>query len=77
MADKTPMEQLIDKIDLYDKNGGINMFTLKDVLQSYLKIETEYLSNLKLEKVEKVKEKKHRCPECGRYNSGTCNCWFS
>jgi len=44
---ETPMKQLIDKIDLYDKRGGINMFTLKIVLQSYLKIETQYLANLK------------------------------
>lgn len=45
--EKTPMCQLIDKIDLYDERGGINMPTLKAVLQSYLKLETEYLENIK------------------------------
>jgi hypothetical protein len=45
--EKTPMEQLIDKINLYDERGGINIFTLKSVLQSYLKLETEYLEKLK------------------------------
>jgi hypothetical protein len=47
MEEKTPMEQLIEKIELYDRRGGINMLTLKAVLQSYLKLETEYLKNIK------------------------------
>jgi hypothetical protein len=45
--EKTPMQLLIDKIDLYDKRGGINMFTLKAVLQSYLKLETEFIDKIK------------------------------
>lgn len=47
MIEKTPMQQLIDKIDLYDERGGINLSTLKAILQSYLKLETEYLKNIK------------------------------
>jgi len=40
---ETPMQQLIDKIDLYEKTGGINMITLKAVLQSYLKVEEKWI----------------------------------
>jgi hypothetical protein len=43
--EQTPMEQLIDKINLYEQTGGINMLTLKAVLQSYLKLEKEFLKN--------------------------------
>ncbi len=50
--EKTPMQQLIDKIELYDQRGGINMPTLKAVLQSYLRLETEYLEKLKENLVE-------------------------
>ena len=46
-TEKTPMQQLIEKIDLYDETGGINMFTLKAVLQGYLNLETEYLEKIK------------------------------
>lgn len=45
--EKTPMQHLIEHIDLYDKTGGINMFTLKAILQGYLKLETEYLEKIK------------------------------
>jgi len=45
--EKTPMELLIDKINLYDERGGINMCTLKAVLQGYLQLEKEYLEKLK------------------------------
>lgn len=47
--EKTPMQQLIEKIDLYEKTGGINMITLKSVLQSYLQLETKYLERYKYE----------------------------
>lgn len=47
-TEKTPMQHLIEHIDLYDKTGGINMFTLKALLQGYLKLETEYLEKLKI-----------------------------
>ena len=46
-TEKTPMQHLIEHIDLYDKTGGINMFTLKALLQGYLKLETEYLEKIK------------------------------
>jgi len=45
--EKTPMQHLIEKIDLYDERGGINMFTLKAVLRSYLRFEEKYLNNIK------------------------------
>lgn len=46
--DKTPIQQLIEKIDLYDERGGINMCTLKSVLQAFRKIEEEYLEKIKM-----------------------------
>jgi hypothetical protein len=45
--EETPMQQLIDKIELYRQRGGINMETLQPVLQAYLRLETEYLKELK------------------------------
>jgi hypothetical protein len=54
--EKTPMQQLIDKIELYDQRGGINMPTLKAVLQSYLRLETEYLEKLKENQTSNISE---------------------
>jgi len=47
----TPMQLLIDKINLYDERGGINMCTLKAVLQGYLELEKDYIDKFYVKKL--------------------------
>jgi hypothetical protein len=77
VSQKTPMEQLADKIDQYKKlYGGIDITNLKSVIYCFLDVEKEYIKNISLNsnqitcKHERIEREDgcDTCLDCGERN---------